>query len=124
LSYYFKLRSQKQEDLHKVCSTQSHFAMTVKCLLPYCSMIDNSQSVRRSAFLYSLKSELPQKKISGLRKHHLNITANLHTDPLDAFNDCYMQIPERYIKIALQSKQILKENKIIFLSHAYLFLQH
>jgi hypothetical protein len=65
------------------------------------------------------------KTISGLRGHHLNITANLHTDPLDTFYDCYMQTLERYIKTALQSKQILKENKIIFfLFHAYLFLQH
>jgi len=96
--------------------------MTVKCLLAYNSMIDNSQSVCQSAFLYSLKSELPHMKtISGLRGHHLNITPNLHTD---TFSDCYMQIiGKKYIKTALQSKQILKENKIIFLLfHTYLFL--
>jgi hypothetical protein len=65
------------------------------------------------------------KTISGLRGHHLNITANLNIAPMDILNDRFMHILERYIKTMLQSKQILKENKTtFFLFHAHPFLQH
>jgi hypothetical protein len=56
----------------------------------------------QSAFLYSLKLKLPQMKtISGLHRHQPTITANLNADPLDTFNDCFVQLLDGYIKSVL-----------------------